>query len=235
MISSMFVPLAVLGVLGFLAFAFFQRGRDGFELDARGLLRLYLYAASLAAIIVLTAGLASVTNAAIASAFGDEVVYGGSFAGPAIARQVCPPGAPGCVEPTPEQLARQQEQQRRQEKEQRGRRRADDLIRGTTFAVFGAIFWAAHWGARRGLIGPEERGSPLWRGYLMLGTAIFGLTAVVSLPTGVYQALAGALLPPSEFGFYRQGADSLGLGLVSLAAWLVYLRLAVRELRPAAA
>jgi len=233
-ISSILVPIVVLGILGFLAFAFFQRGRDGFDLTPRGLLRLYLYIASLAAVIVFAAGLASVTNAAIASAFGTELVYGGSQAGPFIARP-CPPGAVGCVEPTPEQQAQQLAQQRRMEQEQRERRRAEDLIRGGTFTVFGAIFWLAHWAARRGIIGPEERGSPLWRAYLMLGTAIFGLTTVIALPTGVYQALAGALLPVTEFGSYRQGADSLGLGLVALGAWLIYLRLAVRELRPVAA
>ena len=235
MISSILIPIAVLGVLGFLAFAFFQRGREGFDLTPRGLLRLYLYVASLAAILVFAAGLASVTNAAIASAFGAELVYGGSQAGPLMVRPSCPPGAVGCVQPTPEQLELQLQQQRRQEQEQRERRRVEDLIRGGTFTAFGAVFWIAHWTARRGIIGPEERGSPMWRAYLMLGTAIFGLTTVVALPTGVYQALSGALLPPSEFGSYRQGADSLGLGLVALVAWLVYLRLAVRELRPGTA
>lgn len=231
MISSILVPIVVLGVLGFLAFAFFQRGRDGLDLSPRGLLRLYLYMASLAAVIVFAAGLASVTNAAIASAFGTEIVYGGSH-GPIMVRHACPPGAAGCVEPTPEQREQQLAPQRRHEQEQRERRRAEDLIRGGTFTVFGAIFWVAHWTARRGSIGPEERGSPLWRAYLMLGTAIFGLTTVIALPTGAYQALASALLPVTEFGSYRQGADSLGLGLVALAAWLIYLRLAVRELRP---
>lgn len=234
MISSILVPMVVLGVLGFLAFAFFQRGRDGFDLTPRGLLRLYLYIASLAAVIVFAAGLASVTNAAIASAFGADLVYGSSHPGLIIARP-CPPGAVGCVEQTPEQREQQLAPQRRQEAEQRERRRAEDLIRGGTFTVFGAVFWLAHWVARRGVIGPEERGSPLWRAYLMLGTAIFGLTTVIALPTGVYQALAGALLPVTEFGSYRQGADSLGLGLVALGAWLIYLRLAVRELRPVAA
>jgi hypothetical protein len=234
-ITAILVPIVILAVLGFLAFAFFQRGREGIDLTPRGLLRLYLYIASLAAVLVFAAGLASVTNAAIATVFGAELVYGGSQVGPVMARPQCPPGAVGCVEPTQEQIAQQLAQQQRQEQEQRERRRAEDLIRGITFAAFGAIFWLAHWAARRGIIGPEERGSPLWRAYLMLGTAIFGLTTVIALPTGVYQALAGALLPLTEFGSYRQGADSLGLGLVALVAWLIYLRLAVRELRPAAA
>lgn len=231
--SGIFIAIAVAGVLAFLGFALLQRGREGFDLSPHGLLRLYLYIASLAAVIVLTMGLASATNAALGYAFGAEFIYGGSY-GPvsAMARPACPPGVTqGC--PSPEEQQRMMDQQVQRERQERERRRAEDLIRGVTFASFGALFWGAHWAARRAFVGPEERGSPLWRGYLMLGTAIFGLTAVVTLPLGVYQALANALLPTTaEFGgYYRPGADSLGTGVVSLVVWLVYLRLAVRQLR----
>lgn len=233
MISGIFIAIAVAGVLAFLGFAFLQRGREGFDLSSRGLLRLYLYIASLAAVIVFSVGLASATNAALGYAFGAEFVYGGSY-GPGFARPACPPGVTqGC--PSPEEQQRMVDEQRVREGQERERRRAEDLIRGVTFAAFGALFWGAHWGARRGVVGPEERGSPLWRGYLMLGTAIFGLTAVVTLPMGVYQALASALLPQlAELGGYRPGVDSLGIGIVSLVVWLVYLRFAVRELRAGA-
>lgn len=235
MISGIFIAIAVAGVLAFLGFAFLQRGREGFDLSSRGLLRLYLYVASLAAVLVLTVGLASATNAALGYAFGAEFVYGGSHFPVAMPARpvICPPGERCPPGTTPEEQQRFAEEQRQRERQDRERRRAEDLIRGVTFAAFGALFWGAHWAARRGVAGPEERGSPLWRGYLMLGTAIFGLTAVVTLPMGVYQALANALLPATaEFGgYYRPGADSLGTGVVSLVVWLVYLRLAVRQLR----
>ena len=229
---SVLVPIAVLGVLAFLAFAFFQRGREGFDVSPRGLLRLYLYIASLAGMLVLAVGLASATNAALAYGFGAELIYGGSF-GPVPAQvrpcppnEKCPPGA------TPEEQERFLREQSAREREDRERRRAEDLIRGGTFAVFGGLFWGAHWGARRRLVGAEERLSALRRGYLMVGTAIFGLTTIIALPTGVQQALSAALLPQSsQFGAYRQGADSLGAGIVALVIWLVYLRLVVRELR----
>ncbi|MEK7285197.1 MAG: DUF5671 domain-containing protein, partial [Chloroflexota bacterium] len=138
----------------------------------------------------------------------------------------CPPGATGCVEPTPEQIAEQQ----RIEGQQRERRRNEDLIRGLTFAVFGLLFWGAHWGARRGL-GEDAGASALRRGYLMLGTAVFGLATIVLVPTGVYQALSNAILTTPESA-YRSVADALGGGIVSLPIWLLYLRLAVAELRP---
>jgi hypothetical protein len=231
--SGVFIAIGVAGVLAFVAFALLQRGREGFDLSPRGLLRLYLYVASLAAVIVLTLGIASATNAALGHAFGPDFVYGSSQQPGAMPARPCPPGE-RC--PAPEDQQRFLEEQRQRERQEHERRRAEDLIRGVTFAAFGAVFFGAHWAARRGLIGPEERASALFRGYAILGTAIFGLTAVVALPMGVYQAVANAVLPlPGELGgSYRPGADSLGIGLASLAVWLVYLRLAVRELRAGA-
>jgi hypothetical protein len=140
------------------------------------------------------------------------------------------------VEPGPaqqEQILRQQEQIARQQDQQRERRRNEDLIRGLTFTAFGALFWGAHWMARRGLGEADDATSSLRRGYLMLGTVVFGLATIVLLPTGIYQALANAILPAPE-NVFRQGADALGGGLVSLPIWLIYLRLVVTELRQAA-
>ena len=59
----------------------------------------------------------------------------------------------------------------------------DDLIRGITFTAFGALFWGAHYLARRGVMATDELTSGLRRGYLMLGTVIFGITTVILLPT----------------------------------------------------
>jgi len=226
MIVGILAPAAILGTLALLVVLFFMRGREGVDLSPRGVLRLYLYIASLAGIVVFTVGLASVANHGIARVAGDEFIYGGT--GPQATFAKCPPSTEGrpCVEPPAEEI----ERIRRQEQEQRERRRNEDLIRGLTFAVFGLLFWGAHWGARRGL--GEDAGAPaLRRGYLMLGTAVFGLATIVLVPTGVYQALANALLTTPQ-SFFRQGADALGGGIASLLIWLLYLRLAVAELRP---
>jgi hypothetical protein len=69
----------------------------------------------------------------------------------------------------------------------------------------------------------------------MLGTVVFGLTTVVLLPTGIYQALSYLILP-ADAGVYRPGvSDSLAGGLVTLPVWLIYLWLVVRDLRTAPA
>lgn len=223
MITGVLFPIAVLAILVLLAVVFFQR-RDAIDLSPRGLLRTYLYLASLAGIITLAIGLASLANYGIAASFGSEVIYGGSpIAKPAIAR--CPPGVTGCSEPSPADL----EQQRRQEGEQRDRRTAEDLLRGITFTAFGGLVWGAHWAARRGL-DAAEASSGLRRAYLMLGTVIFGLATVIMLPAGLYQALATAILPADQFS-YRPSADSLGGGVACLPIWLLYLWLLRRDFR----
>lgn len=230
MIVGILAPIAVVGAVALIVILFLQRGREGVDLSPRGILRLYLYLASLAGIVVLALGLASVVSYGLARAAGDELIYGGP--GPVASIVVrCPPEAVGrgCVEPTPEQL----EQQRIAQKAQTERRRDEDLIRGVTFTAFGALFWGAHWAARRGLGEAEAVMSGLRRGYLMLGTVVFGLSTIFLLPTGIYQALSNVLLATPQ-SFFRQGADALGGGIVSLPIWLVYLRLVVADIRQAA-
>src|SRR5439155_1272899 len=77
--------------------------------------------------------------------------------------------------------------------------------------------------------------SGLRRGYLLLGTVIFGIATVILLPTGIYQALSYLILPADQ-GVFRQGAgDSLPGGVVTLVVWLIYLWLVVRDVRSAPA
>jgi hypothetical protein len=227
MVIGIVVPVAILGLLVVGAAMLFRRGGDGLDFAPRNLLRLYLHIASLAGIIILAIGLSGILNAGLAAALGTGFVYGSnSFPVPAIA-QPCPPnippGSPECKGIPPDFAERQARELER--------RRGDDLIRGITFAVFGALFWGAHWAARRSVVGPDEPLSGMRRGYLMLGTVIFGLSTVVLLPMGIYQALSFLILPAAD-GVYRPGAgESLSGGLVTLPIWIIYLSLVVRELR----
>jgi hypothetical protein len=116
--------------------------------------------------------------------------------------------------------------------DERVRRQTEDLVRGVTFVIFGGVFWAAHWWARRALAGDADR-SGLHRAYLILGTAIFGIATIALLPMGIYQALSYAIVPLDQFS-YRPGAgDALSGGLAALPLWLAYLWLVQRALRTA--
>ncbi len=230
MLIGIIVPVAILGLLVVGGAMLFRRGGDGLDLAPRNLLRLYLYVASLAGIIVLVVGLSGVLNAGMAGVFGTGFVYG-SYTGapPHVVSPLCTPSLPAN---SPECKGEPPDLAQRNTRELE-RRQGDDLIRGITFTLFGALFWGAHWLARRNVIGPEEPQSGMRRGYLMLGTVIFGLSTVVLLPMGIYQALSYLILPAQD-GFYRPGAgESLAGGLVTLPVWLIYLWLVVREFRSA--
>ena len=211
MLLGVLTALAVLGGIVLLVVLFLQRGREGIDLSLGGLMRVYLYLASLAGVVVFAVGLAGVDGGPrpqIEPAFPVQVCPPG---------QTCPPfpGPPGTFAPVPDDRLRQQ---------------GEDLVRGVTFLVFGGIFWGAHWWARRALSPAPERESLLFRSYLILGTAIFGIATIALLPTGIYQALSFAVV--NVPGTFRQGAgEALGGGLAALPIWLIYLWLVQRVLR----
>jgi len=226
MLVGVLIALGVLGAIALLVVLFLQRGRDGMDLSLGGLLRLYLYLASLAGVIAFAIGLAGIISFVLAAALGLDVVYGGQIPRPvpAIApvcapNTTCPPFvAPFPPQPFPDPRARQQ---------------TEDLVRGVTFVIFGGAFWAAHWWARRALAGVAERASGLHRAYLILGTAIFGIATIVFLPMGIYQAVSFAIVPADQFSFRPGAGEALSGGLAALPLWLAYLWLVQRALRTA--
>src|SRR5439155_13647463 len=103
MLVGVLSALGVLGAIGLLVVLFVQRGRDGIDLSLGGLLRLYLYLASLAGVIAFAIGVAGIISYLLAAALGLDVIYGGprpniapAFPGPA-----CPPCPPSPPFPPP--------------------------------------------------------------------------------------------------------------------------------------
>jgi hypothetical protein len=222
---TVLIPVAVVALIVIMGVVAFQRGRDGIDLSPQAMLRAYLYVGSFAGVIALAFGVSALLNGALASAVGNEIVYGGMPV-PAIARP-CPVGATCPAEPVPAEVTQRQQQEN-------DRRRQEDLLRGATFTVFGALFYGAHRAARNALYprghGPAG-GDGLRRAYHLLGTVVFGIGAIALLPAGLYQLLANSLLklPPDSF---RQGvADTLTGGCVSTVLWLLYLRAVLADTR----
>jgi hypothetical protein len=181
---------------------------------------------SFAGVIALAFGLSALLNGALATVVGNQIVYGGTPV-PAIARP-CPVGATCPPEPNIAEITERQRQEN-------DRRRQEDLLRGATFTVFGALFYGAHRAARRSMyprymtVGGHGGHDGLERAYHLLGTVVFGIGAIALLPAGLYQLLANSLLTlPGDF--FRQGvADTLTGGVVSTVLWLLYLRAVLRD------
>lgn len=222
---TVLIPVAVLAVIVIIAVLAFQRGREGFDLSGNSVLRAYLYLGSFAGVIALAFGLSALLNGALAAGIGNEIVYGGTPV-PAIA-PACPPGVPCPPFPDPAQITQRQ----RQESD---RRRQEDLLRGATFTVFGAVFYGAHRAARNAMFprghGPLP-GDGLRRAYHLLGTVVFGIGAIALLPAGLYQLLANTLLTLPQDSFRQGVADTLAGGIVSTVLWLLYLRAVLADTR----
>lgn len=222
---TVLIPVAVIALIVIIGVIAFQRGREGVDLSPQAMLRAYLYVGSFAGVIALAFGLSALLNGALASVVGNQIVYGGTPI-PAIAR-LCPVGALCPPEADPAQITQRQQQEN-------DRRRQEDLLRGATFTVFGALFYGAHRTARRSMyprnvtVGVHDG---LQRAYHLLGTVVFGIGAIALLPAGLYQLLANSLLTlPGDF--FRQGvADTLTGGAVSTVLWLLYLRAVLADTR----
>jgi hypothetical protein len=213
MVIGVLLAAAVFGVIVFALLLIFRRDLVGVDLSGASLLRLYLYLASLAGILVFAIGVSATVDWGMSSAFGSEVVYGRP---PLVV--LCPVGEK-CVDP---------EQIRSQYLHEQELRQQQDLLRGLTMMAFGALFWGGHRAARRMLAAAEGPASALRRAQNVLGTFVFGVGTVILVPVGIYYALSVALLPPAQ-DVYRQGiGDSLSGGLIALPIWLIYLRRIVR-------
>lgn len=222
---TILIPVAVLAVFVIIGVLAFQRGREGFDLSGNTVLRAYLYLGSFAGVIALAFGLSALLNGALATAVGNQIVYGGAPV-PAIA-PACPPGASCPPQPNPADIIQRQQQEN-------DRRRQEDLLRGATFTVFGALFYGAHRAGRNAMrprgASDTDRGG-LQRAYHLLGTVVFGVGAIALLPAGLYQLLANSLLTLPQDTFRQGVADTLTGGVVSTVLWLLYLRSVLSDTR----
>ena len=222
---TILIPVAVLAVFVIIGVLAFQRGREGFDLSGNTVLRAYLYLGSFAGVIALAFGLYALLNGALATAVGNQIVYGGAPV-PAIA-PACPSGVACDGFPDLATITLRQQQEN-------DRRRQEDLLRGATFTVFGAIFYGAHRAGRnvmypRGASVADHGG--LRRAYHLLGTVVFGVGAIALLPAGLYQLLANSLLTLPQDSFRQGVADTLTGGIVSTVLWLLCLRAVLSDTR----
>ena len=222
---TVLIPVAVLAVFVIIGVIAFQRGRDGFDLSGNTVLRAYLYLGSFAGVIALAFGLSALLNGALATAVGNQIVYGGAPV-PAIA-PACAPGVACQGFPDLATITLRQQQEN-------DRRRQEDLLRGATFTVFGAIFYGAHRAGRNAMF-PRATSvmdhAGLRRAYHLLGTVVFGVGAIALLPAGLYQLLANSLLTLPQDSFRQGVADTLTGGVVSTVLWLLYLRAVLSDTR----
>ncbi len=196
------------------------------SVSARLLLRLYLEVAALTGMLFFAVEFAGQVEWGLGEAFGLDAVYGSvpTFQTLSPTAHCAPPTAPIC-QPA--------DVQRELWFADRSRRHAEDLARGAIFAAVAALFSAAHFALRRGLLVEEERRSLLRRAHLVVGLIVFGLATAIYLPPGI-SLLVDRLAYPR---FENSGGIgvSLAFGISTLVVWLLYVALFVADLRPSRA
>lgn len=93
----------------------------------------------------------------------------------------------------------------------------EQLVRGATLLVAGGAFWLMHFFLRRPAV---PGGGLLYLAFLMVGTAAFGLAALMTLPVGLAQEFQRV------FGLNNvapRTGGTLGGGLAALVVWLGHL------------
>ena len=234
------VALLVGGAI-FLIMRIRAGGPIGF--DIRALVRIYLYVGIIAGLLVFTQGASELIKAGAAGIASNEFSYypvhvelpGDKTAQPQHPLELADRG-----DLSPEELEqlsaileeqRQQEIKNNEERDRLGRERAFDegLIEGISFAIIGALIWAAHMLGRQRIESPEDRADPLNRIYLVLLTVIFGIITIISLPQAVFETLRYAVLDPVSRDY--QPGEKLALSITALPIWLTYLWFTIRSMR----
>ncbi len=203
MVIGVLLAASVAGVVALTLLLVFRKDLVGVDLSPRSLLRFYLYLASLAGVLVVAIGAAAILDWGAARLFGIEAIYG---------RAPVPPFGDPYVSYAHETELRMQ----------------NDLLRGLTLVVFGAVFYGGHRFARARLGDPDERTSTLHRAYDVLGTFVFGIATVILVPVGIYRALSVAILTPPTDVFVEGVADARAGGIVAAPVWLAYLLRVIR-------
>lgn len=205
------VFLLVLGGIGAVIF-FSVRGGSGDAFAFRNLLRAYLRLAYFVSLLVFMVGAVMTLTSAFSATFGHDFSYSTYFSGSAV---YCSPGAK-CAQPLQEDPRPKQ-----------------DLIRGLSLMIAGAIFGVAHRAGHYAMESPEERSmSGLAKAEYLVGTIGFGLVSIIALPAAAYAVLNFNLV--SDVGKNGGGdvpGNALAVALVFLPAWAYYLLTFVKRVR----
>ena len=103
------------------------------------------------------------------------------------------------------------------------------LINGVSLAVIGMFLLLVHFWGRWWVETGDERSDLLRRLYLMAGLVIFAIVTIVSLATGIPEALRYALLDVNP-GDESPG-EPLSIAIVALPVWICYLVATLRNIR----
>ncbi len=226
-VVASFVAVVALGVFIVVRF----RAGDTLLFSFRTILLAYVYFMSIASLLVFTGGLSVGVKALLSDAFGREFSYHVPRE-QALLRSVDVKSGDDSEDPAMQAKELQEEMERSNQRIERQYK--SDLVQAGTLVLIGGVLWGLHsMGRRRFQHTDNPYNEFFYKTYLAILLALFGVTGIISLTSGVYETLRFFLIPPDEFSFGSPPGDAIGAAIVFVPVWGYYLlsmlRLSDRE------
>jgi len=219
------VPVLLIGGIIYLIMR--VRSSNPIRVSYRAVLRTYFYVVILVSIGLAGGGISTLFKVGFAEMFGPEFSYGSIYEEhrwemeDAYQRQL------DARNPDYPKSAAEFEPRTLEEKIEFTQK--STLINGVTITVIGVLLLIVHIFGRRRVETVEEKSDSHRRLYLVIGLVIFAIVTVVTLATGLPEALRYAILEvnPGE----ESPGEALSVAMVALPVWLYYLVVTLKTIR----
>ncbi len=208
--------------IGLVVLFFFQREKGGFSFQT--LFATYFYLVAVISLIAVFLGASYITKAVASDVFGRDFSYF-SYIPETLSDPIAADGSQDL------NWKKQQAESMTRQNEQIESQYAQDLFNGISMLVVGLLFLSVHVvGWRKLEPATVRQQSILYRAYIMVQLAIFGIVTLITLPMALGNSLRYWLQAPIADTNLTPG-EPLSIALWSTPIWLFFIWLTIRTLQ----
>lgn len=199
------------------------KASEPLELSFRNFLLAYFYLMTIASLLVMSLGVASLLQTGMGAALGKEF----SYSAPRLREPQPLPASPnGKTGPSIEK-------QKAEREERLDRQSREGLLQGVSMSVIGGIILGLHWWGRRRLTSGRRDWLPtaLRKAKLLILLAIYSVVGLIALPWGIYDALRYYIIPATDRFSGTTPGGVLSVALVFVPLWAYFLVAVIGELK----
>ena len=225
-ILGLLIPLLIIG--GIVYFILKLRGGSSLRFSYQDALRVYFYAMLLISVGLLAlGGVSTLLKVGFGEIVGREFSYGEVYEEHRYIQERLANQEPLVNQLYPTKFG----EETRSLAEKVELAMQTSLINGMSLTAIGVFLWLVHFFGRRMVETRDQRSDSLRKLYLMAALTIFAITTIVSLSTGIPEALRYALLDINHDE--ESPGEALSIAIVGLPVWIFYLVSTIRTMRTA--
>ena len=219
------VPVLLIGGIIYLIMRL--RSSNPIRVSYRAILRTYFYVVILVSIGLAGGGISTLFKVGFAEMFGPEFSYGSIYEEHRWEQENAYQRQLDARNPDYPKSAADFEPRTLEEEIEFTQK--STIINGVTITLIGVLLLIVHIFGRRRVETGEEKSDAHRRLYLVIGLVIFAIVTVVTLATGLPEALRYAILDvnPGE----ESPGGALSVAIVALPVWLYYLVVTLKTIR----